>query len=75
MRIFSKLNLRAIQIKPITNEEEFVEARHIIDMLIDADMIEDDTESKKALDILDAITILASEYESKHYSIPISNPV
>jgi HTH-type transcriptional regulator / antitoxin HigA len=67
--------LSNIQIKPITNEAEFEEASKIIDSLIDADMIEDPIERKKALDILEAITILAIEYEKKHYPIPKPNPI
>ena len=67
--------LSDIQIKPITNEAEFEEAGTLIDSLIDADMIEDPIERKKALDILEAITILAIEYEKKHYPIPKPNPI
>ena len=66
------MTISSIQIKPITNEAEFEEASKIIDFLIDADMIEDTIERKKALDILEAVTILAIEYEKKHY--PISKP-
>jgi HTH-type transcriptional regulator / antitoxin HigA len=64
-----------IQIKPITNEAEFEEANKIIDRLIDADLIEDPNDRKKALDILEAISILAHEYEKKHYAIPRPNPI
>jgi HTH-type transcriptional regulator / antitoxin HigA len=67
--------LNNIQIKPITNEIEFEEASKIIDLLIDADMIEDPIERKKALDILEAVTILAIEYEKKHYPISKPNPI
>jgi HTH-type transcriptional regulator / antitoxin HigA len=70
-----KINLNNIQIKPITNEEEFDAAGDIIDALMDADLIEDPIERKKALDILEAITILAVEYEKKHYPIPEPNPI
>jgi HTH-type transcriptional regulator / antitoxin HigA len=70
-----KINLEGIQIKPITNEEEFDVAGNIIDSLVDADLIEDPIERKKALDILEAITILAVEYEKKHYPIPKPNPI
>jgi HTH-type transcriptional regulator / antitoxin HigA len=70
-----KMDLNNIKIKPITNEEEFDAASEIIDSLIDADLIEDPIERKKALDILEAVTILAVEYEKKHYPIPEPNPI
>jgi HTH-type transcriptional regulator/antitoxin HigA len=69
------MNLETIKICPITNEIEFTEAGKIIDLLIDADLIEDPIERKKALDILEAVSILAVEYEKKHYSIPKPNPI
>lgn len=69
------MNITEIQIKPITNQEEFDEASQIIDTLIDADLIQDPIERKAALDILEAITILAYEYEKKHYSIPKPDPI
>ena len=69
------MTISNIQIKPITNEAEFEEAGTLIDSLIDADMIEDPLERKKALDILEAISILANEYEKKHYPIPKPNPI
>jgi antitoxin component HigA of HigAB toxin-antitoxin module len=68
------MNLDAIKIQPITNETELTEASKIIDLLIDADLIEDPIERTKALDILEAVTILACEYEEKHYPIPKPNP-
>lgn len=69
------MNIAEIKIKPITNEQEFEEASQIIDTLIDADLIQDPIERKAALDILEAITILANEYEKKHYSIPKPDPI
>jgi HTH-type transcriptional regulator / antitoxin HigA len=69
------MNLNDIRIQPITNEIEFIEAGKIIDLLIDADLIEDPIERKKALDILEAVSILAVEYEKKHYPIPKPNPI
>ena len=69
------MNIAEIKIKPITNEQEFEEASQIIDALIDADLIQDPIERKAALDILEAITILAYEYEKKHYSIPKPDPI
>lgn len=70
-----KLNIAEIKIKPITNEQEFDEAGKIIDALVDADLIQDPVERKAALDILEAVTILASEYEKKHYPIPKPDPI
>jgi HTH-type transcriptional regulator/antitoxin HigA len=70
-----KMNIAEIKIKPITNQQEFDEASQIIDTLIDADLIQDPIERKAALDILEAITILAYEYEKKHYSIPKPDPI
>ncbi len=64
-----------IQIRPITNEAEFEAASKIIDSLIDSDLIEDPIEREKALDILEAITILAIDYEKKHYPISKPNPI
>ena len=70
-----KIDLSTIKIEPITNEEQFANAASIIDSLIDADLIQDEDERKKALDILEAVTILASEYEKKHYPIPKPDPI
>lgn len=69
------IDLTHITIEPITNEEQFKKAGHIIDTLIDADLIQDPQERAKALDILEAITILACEYEKKHYPIPKPDPI
>ena len=69
------MQLSKIEIKPITNEAEFIEAGKIIDALIDADLIEDVNDRKRALDILEAVSILANEYEKKHYPIPKPNPI
>ena len=69
------MGLSKIEIKPITNESEFIESGKIIDMLIDADLIENSQERKLALDILEAVTILANEYEKKHYPIPKPTPI
>lgn len=42
---------------------------------MDADLIADPVERKKALAMLEAISILASEYEKKHFPMPKSNPL
>ena len=64
-----------LQIKPITNQSEFKEANKIIDLLIDANLIEDKKVRKRSLDILEAVSILANEYEKKHFPIPKPNPI
>lgn len=69
------IRLDDIVIKPITNEEQFQEAGQLIDQLVDADLLEDIQERKRALDILEALTVLAIDYEKKHYSIPKPDPI
>lgn len=67
--------INKIQIKPITNQSEFKEANKIIDLLIDANLIEDKKSKERSLDILEAVSILANEYEKKHFPIPKPNPI
>lgn len=43
------IDLNKIVIKPITNEQDFEDANAIINMLIDANLIEDIQQRKKAL--------------------------
>ncbi|WAC11716.1 helix-turn-helix domain-containing protein [Dyadobacter pollutisoli] len=62
-------------IKPITNESDFQEAGKVIDALLDADLIENPADRKRALDILEAITVLAIDYEKRHYPIPKPDPI
>ncbi len=69
------INLDSIIIKPIITEQDFKDASNIIDALIDADMLENPEQRQKALEILDAITTLAIEYEKKHYPIPAPDPI
>jgi len=69
------INLDSITIKPIVNEQDFMEASKVIDTLIDADMIENPEQRQRALEILNAITILAIDYEKKHYPIPAPDPI
>jgi HTH-type transcriptional regulator / antitoxin HigA len=69
------MNLSEMHIKPITNQAEFEEAARIIDALVDADTIADVHERTKALAILEAISILATEYEKKHFPIPKPHPL
>jgi HTH-type transcriptional regulator / antitoxin HigA len=58
-----------IKITPITNEQEFEEANKMIQILLEC------PESSEEEKILEAITILASEYEKKHYPIPSPDPI
>ncbi|HEV7381966.1 MAG TPA: type II toxin-antitoxin system HigB family toxin [Dyadobacter sp.] len=69
------INLDDIVIKPITNDADFEEAGKIIDTLIDADLLADPKERKKALDILEAVTVLAIDYEKKTFPIPKPDPI
>lgn len=69
------INLDSIIIKPIANEQDFMEASKVIDTLIDADMIENPEQRQRALEILNAITTLAIAYEKKHYPIPAPDPI
>lgn len=69
------INLNEITIKPITNQADFQEAGKVINALMDADLLEDEAERKKALDILEAITVLAIDYEKKHYPMPKPDPI
>jgi HTH-type transcriptional regulator/antitoxin HigA len=52
-----------------------MEASKVIDTLINADMIENPEQRQRALEILNAITILAIDYEKKHYPIPAPDPI
>jgi HTH-type transcriptional regulator/antitoxin HigA len=69
------LNLDTIVIKPIRNEGDFIHAKEIIELLIDADAIEDVQQREQALDILEAVTVLAIEYEKKLNPIERLDPV
>lgn len=69
------INLEEIIIKPITSKQDFVEATKIIDLLIDADLIENPEIREKAMNILEAISILAIGYEKKHFPIQKLDPI
>ena len=69
------INFNNIQIKPISNDREFEEAGQIIDRLVDADLIEDPSDRAKALNLLEAIAILAHEYEKKNFPMPTVDPM
>lgn len=57
------------KIEPITNEVEFERANELIESLLDC------AEGSEEEKILEAVTILASEYEKKHYPIPSPDPI
>lgn len=69
------INLDEIIIRPITSKRDFEEANKIIDLLIDADLIENQEIRKKAMDILEAVSILAIGYEKKHFPIEKLDPI
>ena len=71
----TSIHLDDIKIKPVTNAQEFEAACAIIDALVDADLIADPAERKKALDILEAVALLAQDYERKHFAIPRPDPI
>lgn len=64
-----------IKIKPIANDDDFKEISSWIDKLVDADLIENPVERQKAMDMLEVLTVLAIEYEKKHYPIPKLNSI
>ncbi|WP_149240584.1 transcriptional regulator [Dyadobacter sp. 32] len=69
------INLDEIVIKPITSKADFEEVSEVIDALVDADLLEDPKERRRALDILEAITVLAIDYEKKNFPIPKPDPI
>ena len=69
------INLDNIKIKPISNENDFKEISSLIDELVDADLIENLEERQKAMDMLEVLTVLAIEYERKHYPMPKLNSI
>lgn len=70
-----EIDLNAIVIKPIRNEEDLIRAKAIIELLIDADEIEDEAKREKALDILETVTILAIAYEKKTSPVEKLDPI
>jgi HTH-type transcriptional regulator / antitoxin HigA len=69
------INIDNIKVKPINNDDDFKEVSAMIDSLVDADLLEDSLERKEAMDLLEVLTVLAIEYEKKHYSIPKLKPI
>lgn len=70
-----EIDLDTIRIKPIRNEEDFIRAKEIIELLIDAEEIEDENQREKALDILEAVTVLAIDYEKKTDPVEKLDPI
>ena len=70
-----EIDLNTIVIKPIRKEEDFIRAKAINELLIDADEIEDEAKKEKALDILETVTILAIEYEKKTSPVEKLDPI
>ena len=70
-----EIDLNTIVIKPIRKEEDFIRAKAIIELLINADEIEDEAKKEKALDILETVTILAIEYEKKTSPVEKLDPI
>lgn len=71
----SLVTVNQITIKPITNEADFQETSALIDALVDADLLEDPDERKRALDLLETLTVLAIDYEKRHYDILRLDPI
>ncbi len=69
------LHLDTIRIKPIITQQDYEEANEIIELLIDADLIEDEAQRTKALGILEAVTVLAINYEKKHFPLEKLDPI
>lgn len=69
------INLDTMTIKPIITEQDYEAANELIELLVDADLIEDEAQRTKALGILEAVTVLAINYEKKHTPIEKLDPI
>lgn len=69
------LNLDTIIIKPIITQQDYEEATEIIELLIDADLIENEAQRTKALGTLEAVTVLAINYEKKNFPMEKLDPI
>jgi HTH-type transcriptional regulator/antitoxin HigA len=69
------LDIDNIVLKPIRNEKDYTEAKEVIELLIDCDLNEDAEKREKALDILEAITVLAIAFEKKTNPIERLDPI
>lgn len=70
-----EFNINEIVINPITTQTEFNQASELIEVLMDADLIEDEILRNKALNILEAVTVLAVDYEKKSFPIEKLDPI
>ncbi len=68
-------NLDEITISPIVTQQDYDQASDLIDDLVDADLIEDQAQRTKALNLLEAISVLAIAYEKKHQPIERLDPI
>ncbi len=69
------MNLDEIVIFPIVTQQDYDRASKLIDSLVDADLIEDPTQRAKALNLLEAISVLAIDYEKKYQPIEKLDPI
>lgn len=69
------VNLDTITIKPIITKEDYEAANEIIESLIDSDLIEDEAQRTKALEILETVTVLAVNYEKTHFPVEKLDPI
>lgn len=69
------INLDEITISPIVTQEDYDRASQLIGKLVDADLIEDPEHRTKALNLLEAISVLAIDYEKKHQPIERLDPI
>lgn len=71
----ANINIDSIKLRPITSVADFELVSNQIDTLVDADLIENPAQRQRTLDMLEALTVLAIDYEKKHFSIPKPDPV
>ena len=69
------INLDEITISPIVTQQDYDRAAELIGVLVDADLIEDQEKRIKALNLLEAISVLAIDYEKKHQPIEKLDPI
>lgn len=69
------LHIDTIILSPIITQQDYEKANEIIELLVDADLIEDEKQRIKALGILEAVTVLAINYEKKHSPMERLDPI
>lgn len=69
------ISLDEMVISPIVTKQDYDQASKLIDALVDADLLEDPTQRIKALNLLEAISVLAIDYEKKHWPIEKLDPI